>query len=406
MRKLLLAVLLLVFCFWIARAEEYLGGRLIAVNKLEKDILYDRTQLSISGGVFQSVYKVFNTDKVLLYTVTVTHDQKKEVMFFGLKTVGGGVKGFTVRYNSDSCGLIFSDMGNLDTLFDSKLPYRYLVSFTDSSREYPVVHCVKTDDGGTLVLDPMSRIRLKLHKERLRSVGITPPLVKRDTVFQSKDVLSSDLYKARLELYKLSAAYTDIVTEIRISIQKEIKERFIDNKVFSDERRYAGDTRKGLPEGNGLLIERGNIFQGYFNEGMLNRGNAAIKTSVFEYVGQYSGTSYNGVGWLKYANGSYLLGAFSKAVLVSGLTLSKDAEGEIYYGSLKNNQRTGYGELKNSNGNFYFGEFVNGKLVRGFTKEVDQFGYAIYSKVENGNKTIADPQIAEQFFGAVLLLKN
>lgn len=406
MKRPLLTFFLLFFTTVVSHAEEYLTGKLILSDKSEKDVLYDRTQFSISGNVFQSVYKVFNTEKKLLYTVTVTHDKTKEVMFFGLKTEGGGVKGFTVRYSSDSSGLIYSDISNTDTLFDSKLPYSYLISFTNAERDYPVLHRIKTDEGNTLTLDAISRIRLKLHKEQLHNVGIRPTLVKQDWTFQSKDALGNELYKARLELFKLNTELAQLISEIRNNIQVEIKKRFTDNRVFADERRYSGDMRKGQSQGNGLLVEKGNVYQGTFNNGQLTKGNAAIKTNVFEYVGQYSEDGYNGVGWLKYANGSYFLGTFSNSVFTTGVNLSKDVDGEIYYGSCKGNQRTGYGELRSNNGDFYFGEFLNGKLVRGYTKEVDQFGYATYSKVENGTKKSADQQVAEEFFNAVLLVKN
>lgn len=405
MKKPLL-IFLLFLTTTVSRAEEYLAGKLILSDKSEKEVLYDRTQLSISGNVFQSVYKVFDTEKKLLYTVTITHDKTKEVMFFGLKTEGGGVKGFTVRYSSDSSGLIYSDISNTDTLFDSKLPHRYIVSFTSAERDYPVLHRIRTDEGSALTLDAISRIRLKLHKEQLRNAGIRPTVIKQDWAFQSKDPLSNELYKARVELFRKSTEFTQLISEIRNTIQSEIKNRFTDNRVFSDERRYSGEARKGQPEGNGLLVEKGNVYQGTFSNGLLVKGNAAIKTNVFEYVGQYSGNGYNGIGWIKYANGSYLLGTFYNSVFSNGVTLSKEVAGEIYYGSYNGNQRTGYGELRSNNGDFYFGEFQNGKLVRGYTKEVDQFGYATYSKIENGTKTSADQQVAEEFFSAVLLVKN
>ncbi len=412
MKKTLLFVFVVLFTTFSIHAEEYFNGKLIAPDKSETDILYDRTQLSITGGIFQSVYKVLSSERKLLYTVTITHDRQKSVMFFGLKTEGAGVKGFTVKYDPDSSGIIYNDVSNTDTSFEAKKAYRYLVSFTDANRDFPVLHKIKADEGNLLVLDPVSRIRIKMHKELLYKLAIAPTHSAQsgappsDFQFNSKDVLSRELYKARLDLFKLSNTYTELVSEIRNTLQKEIKERFKDNRVFADERKYSGDLRKGQPEGNGLLIEKGNIYQGIFKSGQLDKGNAAIKNNMFEYIGKYAGNSYNGIGWLKYANGSYLLGDFTNAVLSSGILLSKDKEDEIYYGSYKNNQRSGYGELRNSSGDFYFGEFLNGKLVKGYTKEVDQFGYATYSRIEKGTKTNADQQTAEEFFNAVLHVKN
>jgi hypothetical protein len=412
MKKSLLFVFTFLVGFCLLHAEEYLNGKLVTSNKVETNILYDRTQWSISSAIFQSVYKVFSTEKKLLYTVTITHDRQKAVLFFALKSEGAGVKGFTVKYNPDSSGLIFNDINNVDTSFDGKKAFRYLFSFADTALDFPILHQIKTDDGGTLLLDPLSRIRLKMHKDVLRKLFIvtnnpsTQVLAPKEVELNFTDALSRELYEARMDLVKLNTNYTAAISEIRNTIQLEIYKRFKNNKVFADEVRYSGDLRKGRPEGAGLMVDKGNIYQGNFKDGKFEQGTAAIKTVMFDYIGQYANGAYNGIGWLKYANGSYLLGEFTNGALAKGISLSKDKEGEIYYGSYKNGQRTGYGELRNNNGDLYFGEFLNGKLIKGYTKEVDQFGYAIYSKIENKTKSPIGQQIAEEFFDAVLRIKN
>ena len=110
--------LLFQFIFFAVNAQDYFTGKLIDKNQEQKEIFYDRTQNDISASVFQTVYKIFDADKKPLYTVTLTHDRFKAILFISIKTIGADPSGRTVTYDKSQCGLIFSDAATLDTSFN------------------------------------------------------------------------------------------------------------------------------------------------------------------------------------------------------------------------------------------------------------------------------------------------
>lgn len=412
MKKHSLIVLLLVILSTQLNAAEYLKGKMVDWNKTETEIFYDRTQVTISAVVFQSVYKVFDAGKKLQSTVTITHDRSKEMMFVSIKPEGTAAKGYAIRYDSEVSGLIFSDISNVDTGYNLMQAYRYVVSFADANRDYPIVHKIRTDKGQDILMDPVSRIRLKMHRDMVKNIpAANIEAVTHEPTFNTfynltqNDALSAELLKMRNGLYALNQVYTDSVSRWYKAMQVQVDVRVTDKKVKQDERNYFGEMAKGKANGPGLLIEKGNIYQGVFVMGSFISGLAVIKTDNFKYEGQYANNAYTGMGWLSQSNGSYLLGIFKNSVIETGIALSKSETGETYFGSFKNNQRNGYGELRNNN-NLYFGEFVEGKLVRGYTKEVDQFGYATYSRIEGGKKAPADLKMAEDFFNSVVASNN
>lgn len=394
-------------------AQEYLSGKMIKADKQEEQVFYDRTQINISAYVFQSVYKVLDKDKNPIYSITLTHDQLKSRLYIALKNEGAGAKGFTMEYDKETSGLIFSDRGNTDTSYSLTSPCHYLISFTDISRDFPVLHKIRTDKAVVLLLDPLSRIRLRMHREIVNKVpAVEKEISEPDPSFRAfyhlgaPDPMSEALYRARADLQKLKDDYIDSITAMRATIQKQIETRFKTNRVTADEKKYDGDLKRGVPQGKGLLIEKGNLYNGEFKKGEFEKGFAAIKNEDFEYLGEYASGKFEGLGWVKYANGSYLIGQFGNSNVVTGISLSKDQAGEIFFGRFQNNQRTGYGELRNVNGNLYYGEFENGKLIKGYSKEIDQFGYATYSIVESGVKSQANLPLAEAFFNTIVYAKN
>ncbi len=396
-----------------AYAQEYLSGKMIRADRQEEPIFYDRTQINISAYVFQSVYKVLDKSKTPIYTITLTHDQLKSMLYVALKSEGAGAKGFTVGYDKETSGLLFSDRGNTDSVYSLTDPCHYLISFTDISRDFPVLHKIRTDKAIDLLLDPLSRIRLKMHREIINKISpsekenaVPDPSYQTFYHLSTPDPMSERLYEDRAELQKLKDDYVDSISALREAMQKQIEARFKTNRFTSDEKKYAGDLKRGVPQGKGLLIEKGNIYNGDFKKGEFEKGFASIKNEVYEYLGEYANGKFEGLGWLKYSNGSYLIGQFRNSDVISGISLSKDETGKIFFGRFTNNQRTGYGELRNVNGNLYYGKFENGKLVKGYSKEIDPFGYATYSIVENGEKSQANLQLAEAFFNTILYAKN
>lgn len=387
MYKLFLAICLL--STFSAGAQDYLTGRLI--NKYgECEILYDRTQNDISATVFQTVYKVTSKSKKPLYSLIVTHDKNKSALMFTIKPADDASSGRTVYYDPAHCGLVFNDKNALDTVFSLATNYGHLVSFTDTGRTYPVLHKLKTYDNVQMILDPLTKLRIKKHAEAVRAIALP----------NSGSLFTSHLYNLRDSLYARNLFYHEAVNTIQKSIESDVAALMADKKVEKDVKRYAGEKRFGEPHGKGLLVLNGNIYSGVFKDGKFISGNVVLKTADFEYCGQYSNNTMNGTGWIRYKSGSYQLGEFFNGLLATGVTLQKEANNEVYFGGYSGN-RQGYGELQNSQGK-YAGRFVNGRLTKGYCKEVDPFGYYTYAQIENGIKAPVDPKAAEEFFGLAL----
>jgi hypothetical protein len=413
------------------QAQDYLNGKLIDAQTNAQPIFYDRTQQSGGISSFQTIYKVLNGDKELLYTISITHDRPKTQLTISINTEGHGVKQSTVKYDRNECGLIFSNKGNSDTSYSINKPYNYLISFADATRDFPVLHKIKTPDGKQIELDPLSKFRLKKHNEIIRSflvsayisqkgkgqksfennfvgpdeiwgqaeAGITKPEVIVDT-------FNSHLFKMRDALYAKSSHLNDSMAVIRSVIEADMAKLLKNPQLEEHERRYSGKRKNGKYDGEGTFMTKGNLYEGIFSNGKFISGIVFIRKDSSEYCGRFDNDSMNGTGWLKFKNGGYLLGSFKNDILANGIILSNDKEGEIFFGGCVNNQKTGYGELVNAQGNYYYGEYLNGKLVKGYSKEVDQFGYATYSIIENGSKKMVDAEVAEDFFGAILSFKK
>ncbi|HLP49333.1 MAG TPA: hypothetical protein VK154_00470 [Chitinophagales bacterium] len=372
-----------------ADAQDYLSGRL--TNKYgECEILYDRTQNDISATVYQTVYKVASKSKKPLYTLIVTHDKTRSALLFTIKPADEASSGRTVYYDPEHCGLVFNDKNALDTVFSIANNYGHLVSFTDTSRTYPVLHKLRTYDNVQIVLDPLTKLRTKKHAEVVRAIARPG----------QESAFTAQLYTLRDSLYARNLFYHDAVNMIQKSIETDVAALMADKKVEKDIKRYEGEKRFGEPHGKGLLVLNGNIYSGVFKEGKFFSGNVVLKTADYEYCGQYSNGAMNGTGWIRYKSGSYQLGVFTNGVLATGVTLQKETNNEVYFGGY-NGSRQGYGELQNSQGK-YAGRFANGRLAKGYCKEVDPFGYYTYAQIENGIKAPVDPKTAEEFFGLAL----
>ncbi len=387
MRKVLF-VIFLQLTFLVTQAQDYLSGKLIDKQTGTKEILYDRTQNDISTNTFQTIYKVIDLNKKMLYTVTLTHNRTKALLLISIKPQGGEPIGSSVSYDKTQCGLIFSDASGMDTAFNITSGYTHLFSFTDTMRTYPVLHKLKTYDKKDLVLDPLTKIRIRKHNETIKNIVLP------QTAFNQQ------LFKLRDSLYARHYRLNENVSRIRKQIEADVNELMHDKKVERDVKRYEGEKRFGNPHGKGLLVLNGNIFDGNFLEGKFVTGVALLKTDSNEYCGEYTGSVKNGTGWLKFNGDSYIVGVFTANKLSTGITLLKN-NGDIYFGGY-NGKRNGYGELQNSNGGKYAGEFFDDRLIRGYAKEVDPFGYYTYSRIEKGIKTPVDAKTAEEFFGLTL----
>jgi len=429
--KNLLVIALFLSGFNFSNAQDYLTGKLIDNQGQTREINYDRTENAIGINVFQSYYKVLSKKGNILYNITITHDQLRSMIMVAVKTEGSDVKGAVIEYDENECGLIFSDISNVDTVFNLSSPYKYLLSFTDVNRDYPVLHKIQTGTGVQIVLDPLSKFCLRKHNEIVKSHRVTAYIAQKKQKMEEEssdndgnqykgelwgdkngssgkkgNSFTAQLLKLRDSLYIKNNLYNQSITALRAGIDKDVKTLLKQSHLRDDEKKYAGEKRRGKPEGKGLQVDNGNVYDGKFESGVFVSGTTIIKEDSSEYCGQFSNDFENGTGVLRYKNGGYLLGKFKNGRLNDGIILAKDKGGEVFFGNYLYNQRTGYGELRGTQGNCYYGEFRNGRLVKGYSKEVDQFGYSTYSKIDNGIKKAIEPQLAESFFAEVLSFKK
>lgn len=389
MNKLLLLVF--VCATLAATAQDYLTGKMLDRNTNEREILFDRTQNDITDGVFQTVYKIKSRDKKPLYTIQLTHDRNHHSIMFTIRPENDAVSGRTVNYDPAHCALIFNDKNALDTSFNLSNNYAHLVSFTDTQRTFPVLHKLRTYDNVQLILDPLSKLRIRKHNEVAMAILNS---------FNQESVFNRSLYKLRDSLYSRSMVLHDAADDIHRSIEADVTTLMADKQVEKDVKRYEGEKRNGKANGKGLLVLNNNIYSGLFKDDKFVEGNVVIKGNGFEYCGQYSNNAYNGMGWIKYDNEGYQLGTFANGELVDGVVLQKNTPGEVYFGSYING-RSGYGEYQTKQGK-YVGKFSAGRLVKGYCKETDPFGYYSYARLDGGTKTTIEAKEAEEFFGLSL----
>ena len=430
MKKTLLIAGILTINQWLS-AQDYFPGKLTDEKAVVSSIYYDRTQYAVSNTVHQTQYKVADANKKNLYTIFMTHDKDKSSITISVSVGGSDTKGNVIKYDVQKCGLIFSNVGSIDTVFPVIPSYTYLLSFTDTNRDYPVLHALKTADQKELELDPLSRLRIKKHNELVRkfypqlqitkvpnygkdmepkasdNLAKVEQIAKESSVTYSlmNDNFNTQLFVLRDSLYAQNGHMIELINKMRNEMEYEISMYMKNAHVYGDEERYGGEEKNGLPEGKGVWVYNGNIYDGTFAKGLFQYGRSMIKTKTSTYYGENTRDSMNGKGWLKYTNGSFLLGEFRNGKLANGISLAKE-NGEVFFGNYVNGQRTGYGELRNSRGDSYYGEFLNGRLIKGYCKEVDQFGYSTYSRVESGTKSTVTTQIAEAFFDTVHNIKE
>lgn len=388
-------------------AEQELMTGKMSDGRTAQDIFYDRTQYGISNGVFMSVYKVFDKKKTLMLTFSLTHDRNKALFFIATKQGAGESKAQTIRYNKNRCGLIFSDLGNLDTTFLLSKHFSYLISFTDASRDYPILHKIKTENGNNFTFDPLSKIRIRKHKDLVMTVLAKPTQGDAEEMPDEEEEAKITkqfhgfLYQSRDSFQARNSYYTAAVGRMRNQIEKNISVLLKGKKANEETTRYIGARKKGNPEGIGLYISNGNYYDGNFREGRFISGTVILKNEAYEYCGGFIEGRKNGIGWLKYKNGNFDLGVFRDDALMNGASLDNRQNGETFFGNYQNGQRTGYGELRNASGGKYCGEFVNGRLVRGYAKETDPFGFTSYARIDGSRKIPTDSLTSENFFNSI-----
>src|SRR4051794_11439001 len=85
-------------------AQNYFNGKLINAKSSDEVIYYDRTQYPLTSTSFRSVYKIFDVNKGLIYTATITHDQVKASFVISLKKEGEELPSdLAVKYDRKKC---------------------------------------------------------------------------------------------------------------------------------------------------------------------------------------------------------------------------------------------------------------------------------------------------------------
>jgi hypothetical protein len=387
-------------------AQDYLTGKLSDEKSAEQQIFYDRTQNVVAKTSYQTLYKIFDTKKTLIATVSAIHERAKPSITITIKSQGLSTSN-TIKYNRAKSGLILSNLGNLDTFFNPASAYIYLLSFADTLRDYPILHKVKMPEGGQLTLDPITKLRLRKHNELSRTIVMSDPDLKKQAndKEQEKELFNTHLLQMRDTLYQQNSLLAEYIMKARKKIAEDISVLFKSKKVYPDARRYEGQKKNGVADGTGLFMANGNYYDGLFAYGKFVSGIVTIQYEAYDYCGDYQFDSLNGTGLLKYRNESYLLGTFKEGTLQDGIAFFIGKAGEVYFGTVRNGQRAGYGELYNTKGEMYYGEFLNGVLVKGYSKDADPFGFFTYSKIENGLKTPVETPLGEAFFNTLVKVK-
>jgi hypothetical protein len=385
------------------RAQDYLTGR-IADQNSERQTLYDRTQVVPAKNVYHTIYKVLDSNKKPLHSVIAIHERSKSSITIVVKTKGVNSIVNSIKYERGKIGLILSEKGIFDTSFSDFTSHSYLLSFADTSRDYPILHKIETNTGTQIILDPITKLRFRKHNEVVKNVVMNDPELKQMAeareLESKKESMSFEthLLQLRDSLYNRNANLAEQVMKGRNKIEKDIAGLFKSKKVYPDARRYEGEKKSGRAEGNGLFMANSNYYDGLFTDGKFVSGHVIIHYEAYEYCGEYSSDSLNGIGCLKYKDAGYRLGRFKEGTLQDGVTLSISKNGDVYFGTIRNGIRAGYGELYNTKGEMYCGEFINDDLVKGYSKDSDPFGFFIYSKIENGIKMPIDVKRGETFF--------
>lgn len=401
---------LLVFQCWLC-AQDYLKGSLQIDAATPQPILYDRTQLAAQKGSFKSVYKVLNNRKDLLYQLTLAHDKPRAFLTITVKPVSANPRTLTFKYNPKEVGLIMCDTNNLDTMFTMAKRCMFLISFTDTLREYPVLHKIKASDKIEIMLDPLTALRIKKHNELFRTVVLKDAaLRKRFNELQRKaddenTSLKDYLLPLRDSILQQSTALLDSLLLLRAELMQDSINAFSDKKNATTDMKYKGERKKGEPDGQGLMAKDGNIYKGQFRAGQFIAGVQLIRTAGFEYCGQFANLDWHGTGYLLYADSSYQAGTFVHGKLTDGFSNRKEKTGEFYYGEIKNKQPAGYGEMITKAGDRYCGVFANGRLVKGFVKQASRTGDFGNYKMEGFRQVFVSPWVTDEFFGLIPNLK-
>jgi len=372
-------IIYLFTCTQVVFAQQYLKGTFVD-ERGEWQVNYDRTQAAISKGTYRTTYKIMDATNHLINTIMVTNYQTKKQVSINVRN--GIDKPFMryIDYVSDSSGLIYCDLSNLDTAYNLKDSCTYLFSFTSVKRDYPILHRLILAYNSYLILDPITVLRQRKHNELIAPIlAAMKPVA---AVFTHARFTKRLMDEHKL-LYYMDSLYTDSLSHIYSSMQRDSALLF--KNLKGKKLHYVGNKLNGKPDGIGILIDKGNIYQGRFSNGQFDSGRVVINGGMYIYYGGYYNGNYYALGAVNYS-GNHMQGTYVNGVQASGISWANDKTSELYFGGFAYGSRNGYGELRNTIG-VYCGMFTNGKLTSGYARETDTFGYTTYSYIEGDNKT-------------------
>lgn len=374
-------------------AQQYLKGTLVD-ERGEWQVNYDRTQATLSKGVYRTTYKIMDATNHLINTITVTNNQAKKQVSINIRN--GVNKPFTryIDYLPDSSGLIYSDKGNLDTAYNVKDSCIYLFSFTSVKRDYPILHRLGLSDNDYIMLDPITILRQRKHNEL---IGPLLAAIKPVAPAFTHAKFTKRLMDEHKMLFLMDSVYSDSLNRTLSSLKRDSSLLF--KNLKGNKLHYVGNKVNGKPEGIGILIDKGNIYQGRFVNGQFDSGRVVINGGMYIYYGGYNKGNYYGLGAVNYS-GNHMQGNYLSGVQTSGFSWANDTKGELYFGGFAYGSRNGYGELRNAIG-VYCGMFTNGKLTYGYARETDTFGYTTYSYIEGDNKTTTNEAQVMDFMDSI-----
>src|SRR5690606_30675695 len=115
---------------------------------------------------------------------------------------------------------------------------------------------------------------------------------KKDTFFEERLRAMADTFYRQMKLYETT------VNTIQAEVESSIAILFKSKKVYNDARRYEGKKVKAEAEGTGLFMANGNYYFGNFTKGKFVSGYVLLYNEAYEYCGNYSKDSLNGIGRL------------------------------------------------------------------------------------------------------------
>ncbi|OUS76038.1 hypothetical protein B1748_14600 [Paenibacillus sp. MY03] len=133
--------------------------------------------------------------------------------------------------------------------------------------------------------------------------------------------------------------------------------------LYSNDTKYFGDQKDGVPNGKGRLLYKGTLFyEGDFNNGIVE-GNGImydVEDTTSYYDGPFLNNRPQGEGKMVYSGGSYYEGSFVDGMR-EGIGKWFNADGSLRYnGQFKRDALHGHGTYYEAPRNYYIGSFERG----------------------------------------------